>query len=272
MAQKITFSNGSTLEYKNSGWYYNGKQLTREQVSKYRFYDSKKKSNMKLMPNGDIEVDTPYLNKLFASAHQKELDKDMASRKQSMYPSKKIITLKTKGNMNLADIPTNMLDSIAINTGRSKTNIKTNLGLVGKESTFGGHSKALGNPWNKEDIIDPYFLVNNHAYFVSPEQDYLMAINKKIRQSDDQSKIDAENNVRYAYKHGLIKSKTKQYHSNILADAFSRYANNPSRYNPGQGNYVSMVTRIGNEVWNDPQIVQWWDTEGKHYYNKGLNE
>ena len=70
--------------------------------------------------------------------------------------------------MNLADVPVNMLDSIARNTGRSKTNIKTNLGLVGKESTFGGYSKVLGNAWDSYPI-NPYLLVNNHAYYINPE-------------------------------------------------------------------------------------------------------
>ena len=39
-----------------------------------------------------------------------------------------------------------------------------------------------------------------------------------------------------------------------MAGAFARYADNPNNYNPGQGNYVQMVTNIANEVWSNPQI------------------
>ena len=168
--------------------------------------------------------------------------------------------------MNLADVPVNMLDSIARNTGRSKTNIKTNLGLVGKESTFGGYSKVLGKAWDSYPI-NPYLLVNNHAYYVTPEEDYLKAIYKNVGTIGD-----TEKKAKYAYEHGLIKQRTKQYHNNILADAFARYADNPSKYNPGQSNYVKMVTNIGNEVWSDPQIQNWWKTSGRNQYNKGLKE
>ena len=39
-----------------------------------------------------------------------------------------------------------------------------------------------------------------------------------------------------------------------MADAFARYADDPNNYNPGQRNYVQMVTNIANEVWSNHQI------------------
>lgn len=273
LVTKIKLNNNSILEYKNGQWYKNGKVFTSYGLSKYKFYDPKKKSYMKLNKNGYAEPYTPYLDRL----QNQELSKiEVLSKKrmsQFFKPSDKIITLKTKGRMNLADIPVNMLDSIAINTGRSRTNIKTNLGLVGKESTFGGMSKALGVHYNYSSI-DPYHLVNNHAYYNIPEADYNRAISRKMGANNfsEQSKIDAEKDVKYAYEHGLIKSRIKHYYDNILADAFARYADNPKKYNPGQSNYTQMVTNIGNEVWNNPQIRKWWDEEGFKYYKKGLNE
>lgn len=270
---KIKLTNGSILEYKNGQWYKDGKVFTSYGLSKYKFYDTKKKSYMKLNKDGCIKPYTPYLDRL----QNQELSKIrvLSEKRKSQFfkPSDKIITLKTKGRMNLADIPVNMLDSIARNTGRSRTNIKTNLGLVGKESTFGGMSKALGMHYNYGSI-DPYHLVNNHAYYNTPETDYNLAISRKMGSNNfsEQSRIDAEKNVKYAYKHRLIKSQTKHYHDNILADAFARYADNPSKYNPGQSNYVKMVTNIGNEVWGDPQIQNWWNTSGRNQYNKGLKE
>ena len=219
---------------------------------------------MQLTAFGTIPY-TPNLDKLRREHINKRNKKNELNSKQSFLPNK-IITLKTKGKMNLADVPVNMLDSIARNTGRSRTNIKTNLGLVGKESTFGGHSKVLGNAWESRPIR-PYSLINNHAYYVTPEKDYLRAVYKNV-----DTVGDAEKKIKYAYEHGLIKQRTKQYHNNILADAFARYADNPSKYNPGQSNYVKMVTNIGNEVWSDPQVQNWWKTSGRNQYNKGLKE
>ncbi len=261
---RIKLTNNSLLEHKNGKWYRNGKPFTNYGLKKYKYYDPQKKTYMQLTDFGPIHY-TPNLDKLTRESINKVNKKKELISKQSFLPNK-IITLKTKGKMNLADVPVNMLDSIARNTGRSRTNIKTNLGLVGKESTFGGHSKVLGNAW-KSYPISPYSLVNNHAYYITTEADYLQAVRKNV-----DTVRDIEKKVKYAYEHGLIKQRTKQYHDNILADAFARYADNPNKYNPGQSNYVKMVTNIGNEVWSDPQIQNWWKTSGRNQYNKGLKE
>lgn len=253
------------LTYKDGEWYRNGEVIT--DLDNYKFYDQKKKSTMVLTPDGKIEKYS-YFKKLLRAADRSDLDKFRKAISTSARVSKDKITLKTKGRMNLADIPVNMLDSIAINTGRSDTNIKDNLGLIGKETTFGGHSKALGSPWRDKESFDGYDLTNNHAYFTTPEIDYLGAI---ARNANDNLEY-AEEAAKQAYKQGLIKPVTPQYHDNPMTDAFIRYATNPQGYNPGQGNYVQMVTNIGDEVWNEPQIQGWWNTQGKEFYNKGLKE
>ena len=182
---KIKLTNGSLLEYKNGKWYKNGKPFTDYGLKKYKYYDPKEEIYMQLTAFGTIPY-TPYLNKLDKENSNKINKKETLNDEQSFLP-KKIITLKTKGKMNLADVPVNMLDSIARNTGRSKTNIKTNLGLVGKESTFGGYSKVLGKAWDSCPI-NPYLLVNNHAYYVTPEADYLKAIYKNVGTIGDTEK------------------------------------------------------------------------------------
>ena len=281
---KIKLNNGY-LEFKDGKWYRNGKVI--EDLFNYKYYDGSKKSYMRLTYDGKTTPDTPYMDKLSQSAYTE------GRFVPNFKASPKIITLRTKGRMNLADVPVNMLDSIAINTGRSRTNIKTNLGLVGKESTFGGHSKYLGRPQGKDEYVNQYSLVNNHAYDDDPFTDYYAALERKYFKGIDfypftnhripnnydnfnipseTQLLKAEKDAEYAYKHNLIKSRTKQYHDNYLADAFARYADNPRRYNPGQGNYVQMVNNIANEVWSDPQIQKWWKTEGIKYYNKGLKE
>ena len=116
--RRIKLTNNSVLEHKNGKWYKNGKPFTDYGLKKYKYYDPQKKIYMQLTAFGTIPY-TPYLNKLKEESSD---EKENFSDEQSFLP-KKIITLKTKGKMNLADVPVNILDSIARNTGRSKTNI-----------------------------------------------------------------------------------------------------------------------------------------------------
>lgn len=262
----IKLNNNNVLKYINGKWYRNNQIFTPYVLSRYKFFDKKTNQYMQLQENNPNPTPyTPNLNKLKQDSNKKRTY-------TKFLPSQKVITLKTKGKMNLADIPVNLLDSIAINTGRSNTNIKNNLGLIGKESTFGGKSKALGNPVNFKEYISPYKLTNNHSFFVNPEKDYYGEVARRFNLNTNDGLNKAEENVKYAYNHNGIKSNTKQYHNNILADAFARYADNPKKYNPGQSNYTQMVTNIGNEVWNDPQIQNWWNTSGRQQYNIGLKE
>lgn len=289
-------------------WYRNGKII--DNPDTYRFYDKSIEGYRKL---GDIRfsfsnnkvttkvaetpVDTPYWDKLYKD---KETEKDRTyslNRAQKIPFGTKYINLRTKGRMNLATVPINLLDSIAINTGRSNTNIATNLGLVGKESTFGGRSipienamyKKLGksNPEVYENIVlDPYSITTNHAYHVNKYADYWEAINNKYgytvdpylyeqgkeRLNAEKHLIKLENAAKDAYINNRIKDNTPHYSDNFLADSFARYAANPTAYNPGQANYVQMVDNLANEVFNEPQVQAWWNKEGKDYYEKGLKE
>lgn len=262
---KIKLNNG-VLEYKDGNWYRNGKVIT--DIHKYRYYDANKKSWMGLNPEGKVEKYS-YLKSLEREAYL--ADKSRKEKAGKRVPiSNDTISLRTEGKMNLVDIPVNMLDSIAINTGRSNTNIEDNLGLVGKEYTFGSHSKALGNPWPKNGAFGSYQLTNNHNYFLTPEGEYLKAAKRLEKRQGTEA---AEADVKHAYKHGLIeRNATPHYHDNIMADAFARYAANPQKYNPGQSNYVQMVTNIGDEVWGNYKIQDWWKTQGEEFYNKGLSE
>lgn len=313
----IHLNNGSVLTYEtdknatSGNWYKNGKRFTNYSLNKYKYYDPKIKGYRQLSNLIDFELDksgnvefkdvrtpvyTPYLDKLRKLANSDIEIKQNNNSIQSFKFGKKHITLRTKGNMNLATIPYNMLDSIAINSGRSNTNVKTNLGLIGKESTFGGMSIPLTNKYirdAKEQGMSPFVntdkngnydpsiytmfphdLTNNHAYFLNKYDDYIQAIYRKYPYTDNIKVEDANNalrelEIRDAFEHNRFKTITPKYHENIMADAFARYAANPKKYNPGQANYESMVDNIGNEVWNEPQIQKWWKEEGHTYYNKG---
>ena len=124
--RRIKLTNNSLLEYKNGKWYKNGKPFTDYELKKYKYYDKQKKTYMQLTAFSRIHYST-YINKLGEETLNKINKKAKLINKQSFLPNK-IITLKTKVKINLADVPVNMLDSIARNTGRSRTNIKTNLG------------------------------------------------------------------------------------------------------------------------------------------------
>ena len=153
----INLNNGVlTFERDNQGhgyWFRNGKYITPYQLRTYKFYDPKIKGYRGLdldydnTPNGQVKVHTPTLDYLYKQRRKKYDSAAEEANKQMFKSNDRFITLKTRGNMHLATMPVNMLDSIAINAGRAGANIKTALGLVGKESTFGGGSTPLGrNP------------------------------------------------------------------------------------------------------------------------------
>ena len=289
VVETIKMTNGSILtrEVDGSGysrWFRNGKYITPYVLKTYKFYDKGIKGyrqlkngfmhdNIRYDINEAAPVYTPTLNKLMSSEGEWYNHTHKADIRQSFKPSKKVITLRTKGSMNLADIPVNMLDSIAINSGRSNTPVKQNLGLVGKESTFGGFSHFQGDPIEKKAIFYPGALTNNRAYFESPAADYLKTLEKNVAGGYKEKAVaQRENRARKDYKHHGIVDNIPRFSPNVMADAFKRYSANPSGYNHNQGNYTSMVNRIGNEVWNEPHIQNWWNTEGKYYYNKGRSQ
>lgn len=45
---------------------------------------------------------------------------------------------------------------------------------------------------------------------------------------------------------------------NVLQAAFEDYKNNPNGYNPGQSNYPQLVDKRGDEIWNSPEVQNWY--------------
>lgn len=188
-------------------------------------------------------------------------------------------------SQHLANIPVNVLDTIAINAGRANIPIQTALGLVGKESTFGSSFFNFNDPrptGEDQVYITHHGLTNNHRYDdnkyadinaqllrnVSPAYDMNKSLDERakiFKKVDDQAKWYLDHPEK-------IKERTDKYHSNILADSFIRYMTNPQKYNPGQKNYVDMVKKISEEVWSDKGIQKWWNKQGKNFYKQGQNE
>lgn len=227
----IRMSNGSVLtgevDARPSGsdtiyWFRNGKYISPSQQSKYKFFD-KNIGSYRTLDTGHYEGTKYYNNSItpvYAPAFEdliNTIDSISNSRffkntQQSFPASGKMLTLRTKqkngkpGKTNLVDIPENMLDSIAVNAGRSGTNFWTDMALIGKESMFDGVSKALGRP-HKRILYNPHDLTNNHAYSASKEYDTFKQLYKKYDLTTDKGIVAANRHVTEDLKYGKIIEK-----------------------------------------------------------------
>lgn len=287
--------NNGVIELKSDGnWYRNGKRFTKNGLSKYKLYSPKYKGYVKLS-GIDISANTPTLDKL----HNKLWD--ISSRREKIrrfqtydapIKDNQKVSFRTKGALNLLDVPYQLLDSIAKNAGRARLPFDKALGLAAKETTIGNKSKALMRAAGLDDEAIQYELdnftynnkniINNHAFDVSMYSDYLGAIYKKYfeplykdkdRNSDDviKASILAERQAAEDVKYNTIKETTPHYSDNAMVDGFRRYLISPNTYNPGQANYVPMVDNLAKEAWNDKSLQEYWNKQGKKYYQQGLD-
>lgn len=279
---------GKSDDRSNMYWFKDGKYITPSVMKNYRYYDPKLKGYRRLGDRATMKVAegmidfkgvrnpvyTPALDHLLSEQEKKDIVRNQSENNQKIpLNDQDWITLRTKGRMNLTDIPMNLLDSIAVNAGRSGTDFWTDAAVIGKESTFGGYSKYLGNPYNPTDSsLYPHYLTNNHAYFETPESDYREASFKKYDHSNEAELLKAEEDAKYAIEHGLVREQTPHYSQYFLADAFKRYQTAPTQYNPGQKNYVPMVNDIRQELQGEKQLQQYWNTKGKQEYARGQQE
>lgn len=44
------------------------------------------------------------------------------------------------------------------------------------------------------------------------------------------------------------------------------------KYNPGDPDYQNKVYKDGLDIINSKAFQEWWEREGKYYYNKGKSE
>lgn len=66
------------------------------------------------------------------------------------------------------------------------------------------------------------------------------------------------------YADNQAKKKSSSITGNVMQAAFRDYKNNPNGYNPAQTNYQELVNRRADEVWNSPEIQEWY----KNYISK----
>ena len=313
----ISINNGKlTAEkdiYGNTNWYRNGKKLSDKELSNYKYYDPNIKAYRTLNlkeetiydPHTDKEytqtiastpIYSPNYDRLSKSGNPK-IHKEDAKQGIAIPKGGKEYTLRTKGRNNLVDIPESLLDSVAINTGRSKTDFFTNLALISQESSFGNKSHYLGRDdydfnsltENERGIfLSPHDLTNNHSYYNTGELDYLAAVGRNFpkasRSGDisltkeeskkaDKQRIAAEKDIEYAYKHGKINNgNTPHYSNNIMTDAFIRNAKDPQSYNPNEKRRAAIIEQNRQELFKEKQLQEYWNTRGKKFYNKGVQE
>ena len=259
VVRTINLNNGKiSVEQDADGDVYffkNGKYMPDNVVKNYKYFDNKTKTYRRLSKDTNSKI--PYTKPHVPYVDMLMKDKETGFRTSEatgFVPSKNMITLHTKGRMNLADIPTNELDSIFASAGRAGIDPKIALGLVGKEDTFGGHSKLLGKPWfdssGKPDTIPLGSLVNNHiGALVSKYGDYTHNLITKhakggksertyeeiLHDMPEEELVQMNNEVQWEYNHGLLDKYKNQVHdeNDLLADAFKRYQVNPKLYNYG---------------------------------------
>ena len=207
-------------------------------------------------------------------------------------------TLTNAGLATGAVISENLLDSIAKYANAAGLPVKTAIGLATKESTLGNptddrsvykilnpqaraYFKSMGTEQHINDgrTVRPEYLVN---FFVDDYDPYASAINHSAAKSTTgPGKFDFDNNK---FNQLLVKgekyadSKVKEYeetygNNNKLYNAFKFYKEHPNKYNPGQPNYPKLVERRANEVWNSPEIQDWYrrslETGARREYRDG---
>lgn len=186
-----------------------------------------------------------------------------------------------------AKVYTNVLDSIARNTGRfnrqsqRKIPIESSVGMASMESMFGGNGSFRMNAYYMgEQSRNHYqrgFLYDwtiPTPHFVSP----VMLNSAWIAHNKNTINPDAD-----AINHRLWNREPDLQYTDYLAskmpdtttlnpyfEVYDLYLKGKS--NPGQPNYNRIIYNEGKSLFdNSPEIQNWWNTSGKQEYNKGLN-
>lgn len=211
---------------------------------------------------------------------------------------KKKITLTNAGLATGAVLSTNLLDSIAVNAERAGLPIKTAIGLATKESTLNNPTSSVLNrakistkdrdailtckingysiPKAHQQKGDRDILESELINFTSDDNPYLstmMYLNPPPRAGKRFSITQEEFNKRLEeseqYADRLAAKNESLPSKSYLQAGFERYKKNPRKWNPGQPNYVQLVQQRANEVWDSPEIQNWYKTYRKRSLEEG---
>lgn len=153
-------------------------------------------------------------------------------------------------------ISTNILDSIAKYANNAELPLKSALGLVGQESTFGygrhfyqedKPSVDLISNWSWSDWENPYTELfreaerrvgKSYGFYTKEENKlYYKYLLEGLKYADNQAKIRLENS-KHPLQHGFELYKT-------------------GKYNPGDPNHTQMVEERGDRLIESPEIQKW---------------
>ena len=215
-------------------------------------------------------------------------------------------TLTNAGLATGAVISENMLDSIAKYAKASGLPVKTALGLAVKESTLGNwtddktfstlfkegsfNRKFYKNLYNangvkqhinsgididERDLVNfhdernPYGEAENYADKASVKgiSDKAWSDGTGLRQAHNKYIKYLTKGESYADRQAEVIKNAPKTH--VLEAAFSKFKNSPNSYNPGQPNYVELVNKRADEVWNSPEIQNWYKTYRKRSLENG---
>ena len=215
-------------------------------------------------------------------------------------------TLTNAGLATGAVISENMLDSIAKYAKTSGLPVKTAIGLAVKESTLGNwtddktfstlfkegsfNRKFYKNLYNANGVkqhinpginIDERELVNFHdernpyreaedyadKASVKGISDKIWNNGKVLQQAHNKYIEYLTKGESYADRQAEVIKNAPKTH--VLEAAFSKFKNSPNSYNPGQPNYVELVNKRADEVWNSPEIQNWYKTYRKRSLENG---
>lgn len=263
------------LTHKNGKWYRNGVEIKNPRT--YTFIDTN--TGKKVMGLHNWNPPTPYIDMVKEDLqHRKKRYKENMDAVTPPFPVR-----DSYGNYlpQVSNVPANMLDTIAINTGRSRTNIADNLGLALHEAGW------------LNDVIRAPYMVRKQSLVPTdftdyPEDAYLRQLESNFDYSygDGMDKFAAEQQAKEDYRSGnywkfIDKHPRATYHPNFLVDNYIRWANVPDDYDPiNPFNTIDVdftpakqeVRAVGEEFLGRPEVQEWWNNEGVKYYNKGLKE
>lgn len=168
----------------------------------------------------------------------------------------KEIRVKPKGTTLPFNVSVNALDSVAKYAGVTGTPIQTALGLPYQETAFGRNPlinyENLGDKYSATDLGN----ANYFKAFGSIPAEYLV---RDFRYNGDLL-IDGK------------RDEPISMDTPPLQHAFEYF--NAGKYNTKASNHTEKVKATGNALWNETtgSLQNWWNTEGKEWYNKGAKQ
>lgn len=248
----------------------------------------------------------PYASSLITRNRiddQKRYEKDESLRIPADYS--KMITLSEAGKSTGITVTKNMLDSLAYRGGRAQADTVRVLGVPAQETGLGKFEGTTyitprqirqdeeyykidrsENPsyFIREGGVNPTELMNNHYYYASSaDQEALGAISRKTGAGHDTSNGNIMANIGYneitpeveeeakkTWRYTTNKRAKENLDVHPLEQAYE--LDKTGNYNLGISNHNTLVQTRGEELWNSPEIQQWWEESGKQWYEKGAME